>query len=165
VFVEKRREGGAISGGTIVGNVSGRAVIVLDDLCASGSTLITVCLRRVQVYLLRGLSPQRISTCRRMPPRCQARAATAGRVPASRSNDSGRWSRAFGSRRARTPDFRVPRRSGPGNTAMPQRWNAADNCASVRATEPGHPIYRAGKLGKLPSSEPGRPLFPWERSS
>jgi ribose-phosphate pyrophosphokinase len=40
VFVEKRREGGAISGGTIVGNVSGRAVIVLDDLCASGSTLI-----------------------------------------------------------------------------------------------------------------------------
>ncbi len=40
VFVEKRREGGVISGGTIVGNVSGRAVIVLDDLCASGSTLI-----------------------------------------------------------------------------------------------------------------------------
>lgn len=40
VFVEKRREGGTISGGTIVGNVSGRAVIVLDDLCASGSTLI-----------------------------------------------------------------------------------------------------------------------------
>ena len=40
VFVEKRREGGVISGGTIVGNVIGRAVIVLDDLCASGSTLI-----------------------------------------------------------------------------------------------------------------------------
>jgi ribose-phosphate pyrophosphokinase len=38
--VEKRREGGVVSGGAIVGNVSGRAVIVLDDLCASGSTLI-----------------------------------------------------------------------------------------------------------------------------
>ncbi len=31
---------GIVSGGTIVGNASGRAVIVLDDLCASGSTLI-----------------------------------------------------------------------------------------------------------------------------
>lgn len=40
VFVEKRREGGIVSGGTIVGNASGRAVIVLDDLCASGSTMI-----------------------------------------------------------------------------------------------------------------------------
>jgi len=39
-FVEKRREGGAVSGGTIVGNASGRAVIVLDDLCATGSTLL-----------------------------------------------------------------------------------------------------------------------------
>ena len=39
VFVEKRREGGAVSGGTIVGHVNGRAVIVLDDLCASGGTL------------------------------------------------------------------------------------------------------------------------------
>jgi ribose-phosphate pyrophosphokinase len=40
VFVEKRREGGAVSGGAIVGNVSGRAVVVLDDLCASGATLL-----------------------------------------------------------------------------------------------------------------------------
>jgi ribose-phosphate pyrophosphokinase len=40
VFVEKRREGGVVSGGTIVGNVSGRAVIVLDDLCARGATLL-----------------------------------------------------------------------------------------------------------------------------
>jgi ribose-phosphate pyrophosphokinase len=40
VFVEKRREGGAVSGGAIVGNASGRAVIVLDDLCASGATLL-----------------------------------------------------------------------------------------------------------------------------
>jgi ribose-phosphate pyrophosphokinase len=39
VFVEKRREGGVVSGGTIVGNASGRAVIVVDDLCASGATL------------------------------------------------------------------------------------------------------------------------------
>jgi ribose-phosphate pyrophosphokinase len=39
VFVEKRREGGVLSGGAIVGNASGRAVIVLDDLCASGATL------------------------------------------------------------------------------------------------------------------------------
>jgi ribose-phosphate pyrophosphokinase len=40
VFVEKRREGGVVSGGTIVGNASGHAVIVLDDLCASGATLL-----------------------------------------------------------------------------------------------------------------------------
>jgi ribose-phosphate pyrophosphokinase len=40
VFVEKRREGNVVSGGTIVGNASGRAIIVLDDLCASGTTLI-----------------------------------------------------------------------------------------------------------------------------
>jgi len=40
VFVEKRREGEVLSGGTIVGNPEGRAAIVLDDLCASGSTLI-----------------------------------------------------------------------------------------------------------------------------
>lgn len=38
-FVEKRRDGGVVSGGAIVGNVTGRAVIVLDDLCASGGTL------------------------------------------------------------------------------------------------------------------------------
>ncbi len=38
-FIEKRREGNVLSGGTIVGNVSGRTVIVLDDLCASGTTL------------------------------------------------------------------------------------------------------------------------------
>jgi ribose-phosphate pyrophosphokinase len=39
VFVEKRRESGVVSGGAIVGSVSGRTVIVLDDLCASGATL------------------------------------------------------------------------------------------------------------------------------
>jgi ribose-phosphate pyrophosphokinase len=40
VFVEKRREGGVVSGGAIVGNAVGHHVIVLDDLCASGGTLI-----------------------------------------------------------------------------------------------------------------------------
>lgn len=38
-FVEKRRDSGVVTGGAIVGDVSGRAVIVLDDLCASGGTL------------------------------------------------------------------------------------------------------------------------------
>ena len=40
VFVEKRRENGVVSGGAIVGNATGHAVIVLDDLCASGATLL-----------------------------------------------------------------------------------------------------------------------------
>jgi ribose-phosphate pyrophosphokinase len=40
VFVEKRREDGVVSGGTIVGNAAGNHVIMLDDLCASGGTLI-----------------------------------------------------------------------------------------------------------------------------
>jgi len=40
VFIEKRRDGELLSGGTIVGNPEGRAAIVLDDLCASGTTLI-----------------------------------------------------------------------------------------------------------------------------
>ncbi len=39
-FVEKRRTGGTVSGGTVVGQIAGRAVIVLDDLCASGGTLL-----------------------------------------------------------------------------------------------------------------------------
>jgi ribose-phosphate pyrophosphokinase len=38
-FVEKRRAQGVVSGGTIVGSVAGRSVVVLDDLCASGGTL------------------------------------------------------------------------------------------------------------------------------
>jgi ribose-phosphate pyrophosphokinase len=40
LFVEKRRAGGVVSGGTVVGEAMGRTVIVLDDLCASGGTLI-----------------------------------------------------------------------------------------------------------------------------
>lgn len=40
VFVEKRRSQGVVSGGTVVGATKGRTIIVLDDLCASGQTLI-----------------------------------------------------------------------------------------------------------------------------
>lgn len=40
VFVEKRRSGGVVSGGTVVGDAAERTVVVLDDLCASGGTLI-----------------------------------------------------------------------------------------------------------------------------
>jgi ribose-phosphate pyrophosphokinase len=39
-FIEKRRTGGQASSGRVVGEVHGRDVIVLDDLCASGNTLI-----------------------------------------------------------------------------------------------------------------------------
>jgi ribose-phosphate pyrophosphokinase len=39
LFIEKRRDGTVISGGTVIGDAGGRAVIVVDDLCASGSTL------------------------------------------------------------------------------------------------------------------------------
>jgi len=40
VFVEKRREGQVVCSGRIVGNASGHAVVVLDDLCASGATML-----------------------------------------------------------------------------------------------------------------------------
>lgn len=39
-FVEKRRARGLVSGGTLAGEMVGRAAIVLDDLCATGGTLI-----------------------------------------------------------------------------------------------------------------------------
>jgi ribose-phosphate pyrophosphokinase len=39
-FIEKRRAGGTAASGRIVGDVTGREVILLDDLCASGGTLI-----------------------------------------------------------------------------------------------------------------------------
>jgi len=39
-FIEKRRAMGVVSGGTLVGNTAGRTVIVLDDLCATGGTLL-----------------------------------------------------------------------------------------------------------------------------
>ena len=39
-FIEKRRSMGVVSGGTLVGNAAGREVILLDDLCATGGTLL-----------------------------------------------------------------------------------------------------------------------------
>jgi ribose-phosphate pyrophosphokinase len=39
-FLEKRRAQGEVSGGSLAGEVSGRPVLVLDDLCATGGTLI-----------------------------------------------------------------------------------------------------------------------------
>ncbi len=39
-FIEKRRALDVVSGGTLVGEVSGKTVIVLDDLCATGGTLV-----------------------------------------------------------------------------------------------------------------------------
>jgi ribose-phosphate pyrophosphokinase len=39
-FIEKRRAKGSVATGSLAGEVSGRAVIVLDDLCATGGTLI-----------------------------------------------------------------------------------------------------------------------------
>jgi ribose-phosphate pyrophosphokinase len=40
LFVEKHRDGRNVSGGTIIGNAADHEVIVLDDLCASGATLL-----------------------------------------------------------------------------------------------------------------------------
>jgi ribose-phosphate pyrophosphokinase len=39
-FIEKRRASGVVSSGRVVGEVGGHDAIVLDDLCASGGTLI-----------------------------------------------------------------------------------------------------------------------------
>jgi ribose-phosphate pyrophosphokinase len=39
-FIEKRRANEVVSGGRLAGEVAGRDVIVLDDLCATGGTLI-----------------------------------------------------------------------------------------------------------------------------
>jgi ribose-phosphate pyrophosphokinase len=39
-FVEKRRAQEVVSGGRLIGEVGGREVIVLDDLCATGGTLL-----------------------------------------------------------------------------------------------------------------------------
>lgn len=39
-FIEKRRALEVVSGGTLVGDVAQRNVIVIDDLCASGGTLV-----------------------------------------------------------------------------------------------------------------------------
>jgi ribose-phosphate pyrophosphokinase len=39
-FIEKRRAGGVVSSGRVIGDVAGRDMVVLDDLCASGGTLL-----------------------------------------------------------------------------------------------------------------------------
>lgn len=39
-FVEKYRSGGVVSGGTLVGAVAGKTVILLDDLISTGTTLL-----------------------------------------------------------------------------------------------------------------------------
>jgi len=39
-FIEKRRAQDVVSGGALVGQTSGREVIVIDDLCATGGTLL-----------------------------------------------------------------------------------------------------------------------------
>ena len=39
-FIEKRRAQGKVSGGALAGEVAGRPVIIIDDLCATGGTLI-----------------------------------------------------------------------------------------------------------------------------
>jgi ribose-phosphate pyrophosphokinase len=38
-FIEKRRQNDKLSGGTLVGDVTGQTVLILDDLCATGETL------------------------------------------------------------------------------------------------------------------------------
>lgn len=38
-FIDKRRSAGVVSGGTVVGPVRGRGVVLLDDLISSGTTL------------------------------------------------------------------------------------------------------------------------------
>ncbi|HEY0341749.1 MAG TPA: ribose-phosphate diphosphokinase [Steroidobacteraceae bacterium] len=39
-FIEKRRQDAVLSGGTLVGDVTGQTVLILDDLCATGETLV-----------------------------------------------------------------------------------------------------------------------------
>ncbi len=44
-FVEKRRASGAVSSGRLVGDVAGRHALVIDDLCATGGTLVSAAQR------------------------------------------------------------------------------------------------------------------------
>lgn len=43
VFMEKRRASGIVSGETLVGDVNGRAVIIYDDMIATGTTILRGC--------------------------------------------------------------------------------------------------------------------------
>jgi ribose-phosphate pyrophosphokinase len=42
-FMEKRRASGVVSGETVVGELRGRAVVIYDDMIASGSTILRAC--------------------------------------------------------------------------------------------------------------------------
>lgn len=42
-FMEKRRASGVVSGETVVGDLEGRAVVIYDDMIASGSTILRAC--------------------------------------------------------------------------------------------------------------------------
>jgi ribose-phosphate pyrophosphokinase len=42
-FMEKRRASGTVSGETVVGDLGGRAVVIYDDMIASGSTILRAC--------------------------------------------------------------------------------------------------------------------------
>ncbi|HEY0938895.1 MAG TPA: ribose-phosphate diphosphokinase [Steroidobacter sp.] len=42
-FMEKRRASGVVSGDAVVGELSGRAVVVYDDMIVSGSTILRAC--------------------------------------------------------------------------------------------------------------------------
>jgi ribose-phosphate pyrophosphokinase len=39
-FVEKRRSGGVVSGETVIGDVAGRTVLLIDDMISGGTTLV-----------------------------------------------------------------------------------------------------------------------------
>jgi ribose-phosphate pyrophosphokinase len=49
-FLEKHRSGGRISGDTVAGDINGRAAVIVDDLIASGTTM----LRAVRACRARG---------------------------------------------------------------------------------------------------------------
>lgn len=49
-FLEKRRSGGRVSGDTVAGDIEGRAAVIVDDLIASGTTM----LRAVRACRARG---------------------------------------------------------------------------------------------------------------
>ncbi|HEY5755594.1 MAG TPA: ribose-phosphate diphosphokinase [Steroidobacter sp.] len=42
-FMEKRRTSGVVSGETVVGDVDGRAVVIYDDMIATGTTILRAC--------------------------------------------------------------------------------------------------------------------------